>query len=67
MQIGVMSVPDAIKMAHEQDVDVVEVSPNSTPPVCRLMDYGRFKYEQAKKEREAKKTQRSSGLREVRM
>lgn len=67
MQIGVMSVPDAIKMAHEQDVDVVEVSPNSTPPVCRLMDYGRFRYEQAKKEREAKKTQRSSGLREVRM
>ena len=62
-----MTVAEAIRMARENDVDVVEVAPNGTPPVCRLMDYGKFRYEQAKKEREAKKTQKSSSLREVRM
>ncbi len=66
-QIGVMPVPEAIRIARESGVDVVEVSPSANPPVCRLMDYGKFRYEQAKKEREAKKTQKSSSLREVRM
>ena len=66
-QIGVMPVPEAIRIARESGVDVVEVSPSADPPVCRLMDYGKFRYEQAKKEREAKKTQKSSSLREVRM
>ncbi len=66
-QIGVMPVPEAIRIARESGVDVVEVSPNGDPPVCRLMDYGKFRYDQAKKEREAKKTQKSSGMREVRM
>ena len=62
-----MTVPEAIRLAREIDVDVVEVAPNANPPVCRLMDYGKFRYEQAKKEREAKKTQKSSNLKEVRM
>ena len=62
-----MPVPEAIRIARESGVDVVEVSPSANPPVCRLMDYGKFRYEQAKKEREAKKTQKSSSLREVRM
>ena len=66
-QIGVMPVPEAIRIARESGVDIVEVSPSANPPVCRLMDYGKFRYEQAKKEREAKKTQKSSSLREVRM
>ena len=66
-QIGVMPVPEAIRIARESGLDVVEVSPSADPPVCRLMDYGKFRYEQAKKEREAKKTQKSSSLREVRM
>ena len=65
--MGVMPVPDAIKIARENDLDLVEVAPGSAPPVCRLLDYGKFKYDQAKKEREAKKAQRSSTLREVRM
>jgi len=66
-QLGVMAVPEAIRVARENGVDVVEVAPNTDPPVCRLMDYGKFRYEQAKKEREAKKSQKSSAMREVRM
>lgn len=66
-QLGVMPVPEAIRVARENGVDVVEVAPNTDPPVCRLMDYGKFRYEQAKKEREAKKSQKSSAMREVRM
>ena len=62
-----MPVPEAITLARESGVDVVEVAPNTDPPVCRLMDYGKFRYDQAKKEREAKKAQKSSGMREVRM
>ncbi len=62
-----MTVPEAIRIARENDVDLVEVAPSATPPVCRMMDYGKFKYDQAKKEREARKTQRSSALKEVRM
>lgn len=53
-------------MAKERQYDIVEVSPNSVPPVCRLLDYGKFKYEQTKKEREARKRQKSIFLREVR-
>jgi len=54
-------------MARQRDVDLVEVSANASPPVCRLMDFGRFKYEQSKKDREAKKHQVNVQLREVRM
>jgi len=57
----------ALEMAREQGLDLVEVAPAAVPPVCRLLDYGKFKYEQAKKEREAKKHQKNVLLREIRM
>ncbi len=57
----------ALKLASEQDLDLVEVAPNGTPPVCRIMDYGKFKYEKEKKEREAKKKQHGLHLKEIRM
>ena len=66
-QMGAMAVHDAIRTARENDLDLVEVAPNSVPPVCRVMDFGKFKYDQAKKEREARKSQKSSSLKEVRM
>ena len=62
-----MTLHDARQVAEEKGTDIVEVSPGAEPPVCRLMDYGKFKYEQAKKERQASKSQKSMGLREVRM
>jgi translation initiation factor IF-3 len=65
--IGVMSLPQALEMARERDLDLVEVSPMAVPPVCKLMDYGRFKYEQRKKENEARKHQKVTELREIRM
>jgi translation initiation factor IF-3 len=61
-----MSLQDAMVLAKEREVDLVEVAPAADPPVCRLLDYGRFKYVQTKKEREAKKAQKAMGLREVR-
>ncbi|MFQ5933518.1 MAG: translation initiation factor IF-3 [Dehalococcoidia bacterium] len=66
-QLGVMTTGEAIKAARESDLDLVEVAPNSAPPVCRMLDYGKFKYDQTKKERQARKAQKSSALREVRM
>ncbi len=66
-QIGVIRTVEAIQMARQRDVDLVEVAANASPPVCRLMDFGRYKYEQSKKESEAKKHQVNMQLREVRM
>ena len=65
-QLGDMPVAKALEMAREREYDLVEVSPTSVPPVCRLVDYGKFRYEQAKKERESRKKQKSVYLREVR-
>ncbi len=65
-QLGVMPVGQALELARESDVDLVEVAPNSDPPVCRLLDYGKLRYLSAKKERESKKGQKSTDLREVR-
>lgn len=65
--IGVMPPVRALDIARERNLDLVEVSPNATPPVCKLMDYGRFKYEQAKKENEARKNQKTITLKEIRM
>jgi translation initiation factor IF-3 len=65
-KLGVLPTFDALTMARERDLDLVEVAPNANPPVCRILDYGKFKYEQAKKEREAHKHQKQSQLREVR-
>jgi translation initiation factor IF-3 len=66
-QIGVVRTAEAMQMAREREVDLVEVAAQASPPVARLMDFGRYKYEQAKKEREAKKHQQNVQLREVRM
>ncbi|MCH8974873.1 MAG: translation initiation factor IF-3, partial [Chloroflexi bacterium] len=65
-QLGVMPTRDALALAREQDLDLVEVAPNSVPPVCRLLDYGKFRYLQSTKEREMRKGQKSHGMREVR-
>ena len=65
-QLGVMDVARALQMARDSDVDLVEVAPNSDPPVCRLLDYGKLRYLSSKKERESKKGQKSTDLREVR-
>jgi translation initiation factor IF-3 len=62
-----MPVTQALDIARERELDLVEVAPTAVPPVCRLLDYGKFKYEQAKKERETRKTQHASVLREIRM
>jgi translation initiation factor IF-3 len=66
-RLGVLPIAQALEMARDADLDLVEVAPNANPPVCRLLDYGKFKYEQAKKERESKKGQHASVLREIRM
>jgi translation initiation factor IF-3 len=65
-QLGVMPLDRALQMARQNDVDLVEVAPNSDPPVCRLLDYGKLRYLTAKKERESRKTQKNTELREVR-
>jgi translation initiation factor IF-3 len=62
-----MPVAQAKEMARKANLDLVEVSPTSVPPVCRLLDYGRFKYEQQKKEQQARKSQKVSLLREIRL
>ena len=64
-QLGVMAPYDALKRAREQNLDLVEISPNAVPPVCRIMDYGKFLYEQEKKDRAAKKNQKQIVLKEV--
>ncbi|MEX2598449.1 MAG: translation initiation factor IF-3 [Dehalococcoidia bacterium] len=65
-QLGVMSTRDALAMARERDLDLVEVAPNSVPPVCRLLDYGKFRYIQSTKEREMRKTSKTNAMREIR-
>ncbi|MGD8632657.1 MAG: translation initiation factor IF-3 [Anaerolineales bacterium] len=64
---GVVSIEEAIKIAQEADLDLVEVAPNSDPPVCRVLDYGKFLYEKAKKEREARKSQTKVEVKEIRL
>lgn len=66
-QVGVIPLRDALMMAEERGLDLVEVAPNAIPPVCRIMDYGKFRYEQTKKEREARKNQKQVELKEVRL
>ena len=65
-QLGVMPTKDALTMAEERSLDLVEVAPSASPPVCRLMDYGRFRYQATRKEREARKSKATNELREVR-
>ena len=66
-QLGIMSSADAQRLAYEKDLDLVKIAPNATPPVCKIMDYGKFRFEQMKKEKEAKKNQRVVEVKEVRM
>ncbi len=65
--VGVVSRIDALKMAQEAGLDLVEVSPNAEPPVCKILDYGKYKYEQQKKKAEAKKNQKIIEVKEVQM
>ena len=64
-QIGILPPFEALKMAREKNLDLVEISPTAVPPVCRIMDYGKFLYQQEKKEREAKKHQKTIVVKEV--
>ena len=66
-QVGVVSVREALAIAEERGLDLVEVAPNAVPPVCRVMDYGKFRYEQSKKEREARKNQRQVEIKQIRL
>jgi translation initiation factor IF-3 len=65
-QVGVVRIEDALRLAQEADLDLVEVAPNSKPPVAKIMDYGKFKYEEAQKAKEARKNQANTILKEVR-
>jgi translation initiation factor IF-3 len=65
--IGVVPIEDALQVAQEADLDLVEVAPNADPPVCRVLDYGKFLYEKAKKEREARKAQTKIEVKEIRL
>ena len=65
--LGIMPAADALKMAEEQDYDLVKISPNAVPPVCKIMDYGKFRFEQMKKEKEARKNQHVVEIKEIRM
>mgnify|MGYP001018138409 FL=1 len=64
-QLGVVSLKEALSMAAEKDVDLVEISPTAKPPVCKLMDFGKYKYEQSKKRDEAKKKQKQVQIKEI--
>jgi len=66
-QLGIMSAREALEKAEEASLDLVKISPNAVPPVCKLMDYGKFKFEQTKREKEAKKNQHVVEIKEVRM
>lgn len=65
--VGVVSIEEAQRLAREAELDLVEVAPNSDPPVCRVMDFGKFIYERAKKEREARKAQTKIEVKEIRL
>ncbi len=66
-QLGIMSAAQAQRIADEQGLDLVKISPQATPPVCKLMDYGKFRFEQGKREKEAKKNQHVVEIKEIRM
>ena len=66
-QLGIMAPADALRIADEQGLDLVKISPQATPPVCKLMNYGKFRFEQSKKEKEARKNQHVVEIKEIRM
>lgn len=66
-QIGVISLKEAQKMADEKNLDLVKISPTAKPPVCKIMDYGKYKFDQTKKEKEARKKQKTVDIKELRL
>jgi translation initiation factor IF-3 len=66
-QLGIMSIQRAMELANQHELDLVEVAPSAVPPVCRIIDFSKFKYDQEKKEREAKKHQKQGKLKEIRL
>ncbi len=66
-QLGIMSSQEALRLAEEQNLDLVKISPNAVPPVCKIMDYGKYRFEQTKREKEARKNQRVVEIKEIRM
>jgi translation initiation factor IF-3 len=66
-QLGIMSGRDALNLALERHMDLVEIAPNAKPPVCRIMDYGKYRYEQQKREKEARKKQKTFDIKEVKL
>jgi translation initiation factor IF-3 len=66
-QLGILQLRDALRIAQQVNLDLVEVAPTARPPVCKVMDYGRFKYEQAKRDREARKNQKIVDIKELKM
>ena len=66
-QLGIMSAREALKLAQEAELDLVKIAPTAKPPVCKIIDYGKFKYEQVRKEKEAKKKQKVVEVKEIRL
>ena len=66
-QLGIMSAKDALKHAEERDLDLVKIAPMAKPPVCKIMDYGKFRFEKSKKEKEARKNQKVIEIKEIRL
>ena len=66
-QLGIMSAREAMKIAQEAELDLVKIAPQAKPPVCKIIDYGKFKYEQTRKEKEARKKQKTVEIKEVRL
>ncbi|MCC8023334.1 MAG: translation initiation factor IF-3 [Clostridiales bacterium] len=66
-QLGIMSSRDALRLAEEADLDLVKIAPQASPPVCKIMDYGKYRFEQAKREKESRKNQKTVELKEIRL
>ncbi|SFP91977.1 translation initiation factor IF-3 [Lachnospiraceae bacterium XBB1006] len=66
-QLGIVSTKEALRMAEDAELDLVKIAPKAEPPVCKIIDYGKYKYEQVRKEKEAKKKQKTVELKEIRM
>lgn len=65
-QLGIMSSKDALKLAKEAELDLIKIAPTAKPPVCKIVDYGKYRYEQVRKEKEAKKKQKTIDIKEIR-
>ena len=65
--MGILPIADALKAAYDRDLDLVNISPNAVPPVCKIMDYGKYRFEQAKREKDARKNQKVIDIKEIRI